>query len=69
MFYSRITARRRDEEETEHKRKGNLEMKDLVLGKNDTDNLCVLDKKWGWTVRTLFWSSFTTQLVHVFERL
>lgn len=46
MFYSRITTNRRDEEETEHKRKGNLEMKDLVLGKNGTDNLCMFDKKW-----------------------
>lgn len=32
--------------------KGNVEMKDLVLGKNDTDNLCIFDKKWEWTVRT-----------------
>ncbi|CAM4576385.1 unnamed protein product [Leuciscus chuanchicus] len=31
--------------------KGNVEMKDLVLGKNDTDNLCIFDKKWEWTWR------------------
>lgn len=53
--------------------KGNVEMKDLVLGKNDTDNLCIFDKKWEWTVedvrKALFWSSFATQLIHVFEHL
>lgn len=62
-----------DEMRKRQNTKGNVEMKDLVLGKNDTDNLCIFDKKWEWTVRTkhkkLFWSSFTTQSVHAFEHL
>lgn len=47
-----------DEMRKRQNTKGNVEMKDLVLGKNDTDNLCIFDKKWEWTLRTFTRSYF-----------